>query len=147
MKKVLALILSSLLCSSVFARQYIMDITSTGNLIHNVSVIRALQADLTDVLIDLVKKGYKIVQVIPTTASGSIIGYVVIYEDDKQIVMRTSTIVYKAKHDLISLNGECDRAADLLQVIQKKVVRCIYIECGYFKESMVEIEKEDIYED
>jgi predicted CoA-binding protein len=84
MKKILALILSLLLCSSVFARQYIMDITSTGNLIHNVSVIRALQEDLTNVLIDLVKKGYKIVQVVPTTADGSIIGYVVIYEDVKE---------------------------------------------------------------
>ena len=71
----------------------------------------------------------------------------IVYENDKQIVLRTSTIVYKAKHDLIPLNGECDRAADLLQVIQKKVVKCIYIECGCFKESMVEIEKEDIYED
>ena len=84
MKKILALILSLLLCSSVFAKQYIMDITSTVNQIHNLSAIRALQADLTDVLIDLVKKGYKIVQVVPTTASGSIIGYVVIYEDDKE---------------------------------------------------------------
>lgn len=71
----------------------------------------------------------------------------VVYEDDKQIVMRTSTIVYKSKHNLISLNGECERAADLLQAIQKKVVKCIYIECGYFKESMVEVEKEDLYED
>lgn len=84
MKKILALILSLLLCSSVFARQYIMDITSTGNLIHNLSVIRALQADLTNVLIDLVEKGYKIVQVVPTTADGCIIGYVVIYENDKE---------------------------------------------------------------
>ena len=71
----------------------------------------------------------------------------VVYDDDKQIVMRTSTVVYKAKHDLISLNGECDRAADLLQVIQKKTVKCIYIECGYFKESMVEIDLEELYED
>ena len=84
MKKILALILSLLLCSSVFTKQYVMDITSTGNLIHNVSVIRALQADLTNVMIDLVKKGYKIVQVVPTTADGCIIGYVVIYENDKE---------------------------------------------------------------
>lgn len=84
MKKVLTLVLSLLLCSSVFTKQYVMDITSTGNLVHNVSVIKALQVDLTNVLIDLVKKGYKIVQVVPTTACGSIIGYVVIYEDDKE---------------------------------------------------------------
>ena len=84
MKKILALILSLLLCSSAFTRQYVQDITTTGNLIHNVSVIRALQATLTNFLSDLVKKGYKIVQVIPTTADGSIIGYVVIYEDNKE---------------------------------------------------------------
>ena len=84
MKKILALILSLLLCSSVFSKQYVQDITNTGNMIHNLSVIRALQTTLTDFLADLVKKGYKIVQVVPTTASGSIIGYVVIYEDDKE---------------------------------------------------------------
>ena len=84
MKKILALILSLLLSSSVFTEQYIMEITSTGNLIHNTSIIRALQADLTSVLLDLVEKGYKIVQVVPTTAGGSVIGYVVIYEDYKE---------------------------------------------------------------
>ena len=84
MKKILALILSLMLCSSIFAKQYVMDITTTGNLVHNISVIRALQADLTNVLLDLVNKDYKIVQVVPTTADGSIIGYVVIYEDDKE---------------------------------------------------------------
>ena len=84
MKKILSLILSILLCSSVFAKQYVMDITTTGNAIHNVSVIRSLQANLTNVLLDLVKEGYKIMQVVPTTADGCVIGYVVIYENDKE---------------------------------------------------------------
>ena len=84
MKKIFALILSLMLCSSIFAKQYVMDITTTWNLIHNVSSIRALQADLTKVLFDLVNKGYKIVQVVPTTADGCTIGYVVIYENDKE---------------------------------------------------------------
>lgn len=70
-----------------------------------------------------------------------------VYDNDKQIVMRKSTVIYKAKHDLIALDGNSDRAADLLQVIQRKRVKCIYIECGYFNESMVEIDLEDIYED
>lgn len=84
MKKILALILSLLLCSSVFSKQYVQDITTTGNMVHNLSVIRAVQATLTNFLSDLVKKGYKIVQVIPTTADGCVIGYVVIYEDYKE---------------------------------------------------------------
>ena len=49
-----------------------------------------------------------------------------IYEDDKQIVQRT---------------------AELLQILTGNNVKCIYVECGYFKETMIEIEKEDLYED
>lgn len=70
-----------------------------------------------------------------------------VYDNDKQIVMRKSTVIYKAKHDLIALDGNSDRAADLLQVIQRKMVKCIYIECGHFNESMVEIDLEELYED
>lgn len=70
-----------------------------------------------------------------------------VYDNDKQIVMRKSTVIYKAKHDLIALDGNSERAADLLQVIQKNMVKCIYIECGHFKESMVEIDLEELYED
>ncbi len=70
-----------------------------------------------------------------------------VYDNDKQIVMRKSTVIYKAKHDLIALDGNSDRAADLLQVIQRKMVKCIYIECGHFEESMVEIDLEELYED
>ena len=39
------------------------------------------------------------------------------YENDKQIVMRKSAVIYKNRHDLIALDGNSDRAADLLQVI------------------------------
>lgn len=70
-----------------------------------------------------------------------------VYDNDKQIVMRKSTIIYKAKHECIALNGYCDCASDLLQVIQRKMVRCIYIECGHFEESMVELDLEGLYED
>ena len=71
----------------------------------------------------------------------------VVFENDKQIVMRKSTVIYKTRHDLIALDGNSDRAADLLQAIQSKKVKFIYIECGHFNESMVEIDLEDIYED
>ena len=34
-----------------------------------------------------------------------------------------------------------------LQILTGNNVKCIYVECGYFKETMIEIEKEDLYED
>lgn len=70
-----------------------------------------------------------------------------VYDNDKQIVMRKSSVIYKAKHELIALDGYSDRAADLLQIIMKKSVKCIYIECGHFKESMIEMDLEELYED
>ena len=70
-----------------------------------------------------------------------------IYEDDKQIVQRTSTVIYTKKHDLIQINGDSDTSAELLQILTGNNVKCIYVECGYFKETMIEIEKEDLYED
>ena len=70
-----------------------------------------------------------------------------IYEDDKQIVQRTSTVIYTKKHNLIQINGNSDTSAELLQILTGINVKCIYVECGYFKETMIEIEKEDLYED
>ena len=70
-----------------------------------------------------------------------------IYEDDKQIVQRTSTVIYTKKHNLIQINGNSDTSAELLQILTGNNVKCIYVECGYFKETMIEIEKGDLYED
>lgn len=70
-----------------------------------------------------------------------------VYDDDKQIVQRTSTVVYTKKHDLIQINGDSDTSAELLQILTGNNVKCIYVECGCFKETMIEIEKEDSYED
>lgn len=70
-----------------------------------------------------------------------------IFEDDKQIVQRTSTVIYTKKHNLIQINGNSDTSAELLQILTGNNVKCIYVECGYFKETMIEIEKEDLYED
>ena len=76
---------------------------------------------------------------------GALIG--TIYEDDRQIVQRTSTVIYTKKHNLIQINGNSDTSAELLQILTGNNVKCIYVECGYFKETMIEIEKEDLYED
>lgn len=70
-----------------------------------------------------------------------------VYDDDKQIVQRTSTVVFTKKHDLIQINGDSDTSAELLQILTGNNVKCIYVECGCFKETMIEIEKEDSYED
>lgn len=70
-----------------------------------------------------------------------------VYDDDKQIVYRTSSVVYTKKHDAIPISGDSDTSADLLQILTGKSVKCIYVECGYFKETMIEIEKEEQYED
>lgn len=70
-----------------------------------------------------------------------------VYEDDKQIVQRTSTVIYTKKHNLIQINGDSDTSAELLQILTGNNVKCIYVECGYFKETMIEIEKEDLNED
>ena len=71
----------------------------------------------------------------------------IVYDDDKQIVQRTSTVVYTNKHDLIQINGDSYTSAELLQILTGNNVKCIYVECGYFKETMIEIEKENQYED
>ena len=65
-----------------------------------------------------------------------------VYDDDKQIVSRASTVVYTKRHDSISIDGTTDMAADLLQVLTRKNVKCLYIECGRFNETMIQIDKE-----
>lgn len=65
-----------------------------------------------------------------------------VYEDDKQIVSRTSTVVYTKTHNSISISGETDVAVELFQNLLSNNVKCLYIECGHFSETMIEIEKE-----
>lgn len=71
----------------------------------------------------------------------------VVYDDDKQIVSRTSTVVYTRIHQFIPIEGYSEIAADLLQMLTSNIVKCMYIECGHFKETMIKIEKEEQYED
>lgn len=80
MKKILALILGLLLCSNIFAKQYFIN-TTTSTTIHDIRTARELQDNLVNLLNDLIIKEYKIVQVIPIMADGTLIGYIVLYED------------------------------------------------------------------
>lgn len=65
-----------------------------------------------------------------------------VYVDDRAIVMRTAVIIDVNKHpfntiDTSGISGAV--AADLMQYLTEKHVRCLYIECGYFNESMIKI--------
>ena len=65
-----------------------------------------------------------------------------IYIDNtKKINLKRSGI--DAKTLFYMKNDELEK----LQILTGNNVKCIYVECGYFKETMIEIEKEDLYED
>lgn len=65
-----------------------------------------------------------------------------LYVDDRRIVMRTSAVVDVNIHpfyfiDTTSIDGAV--AADLMQGLADTDVKCLYIECGKFKESRIKI--------
>lgn len=65
-----------------------------------------------------------------------------VYVDDRKIVMRTSAVIDVRIHpfntiDTSGISG--DVAADLIQNLMEKNVRCLYIECGKFEEPMIKI--------
>ena len=65
-----------------------------------------------------------------------------VYVDDRKIVMRTATVIDVNQHpfniiDTSSIDGGV--AADLMQCLAETDVKCLYIECGLFKESMIKI--------
>ena len=65
-----------------------------------------------------------------------------VYDDDRDIVNRTAAIVDVNKHsigviDTAGIDG--DVAADLMQGLTEQHVKCLYIECGKFVESMIKI--------
>lgn len=69
-----------------------------------------------------------------------------IYDDDCQIILRTATVIDLKIHpvniDTSSIDGAV--AADLMQELSEKDVKCLYIECGNFKESMIKIGESNI---
>ena len=65
-----------------------------------------------------------------------------VYEDDRKIVMRTASVIDVNLHpfniiDTSTIDGAV--AADLMQGLAERDVKCLYIECGKFKEPMIEI--------
>jgi len=67
------------------------------------------------------------------------------YVDDRKIVMRTAAVIDVNVHpfntiDTSGMSGAV--AADLMQSLTETSVKCLYIECGKFKESMIKIGEE-----
>lgn len=65
-----------------------------------------------------------------------------VYEDDRNIVFRTASVIDVNIHpfniiDTSSIEGAV--AADLMQGLAAPYVKCMYIECGQFKEPMIKI--------
>ena len=66
----------------------------------------------------------------------------VVYDDDRKIVMRTAAVIDINLHPLTTIDTssiDSDAAADLMQGLAESDVKCLYIECGKFKESMIKI--------
>ena len=65
-----------------------------------------------------------------------------LYVDDRKIVMRTAAVIDVNAHpfntiDTSGMSGTV--AADLIQGLTETNVKCLYIECGMFNESMIKI--------
>lgn len=65
-----------------------------------------------------------------------------VYADDRQIVMRTAMVIDVNKHpysyiDTSEIEGNV--AAELIQGLTDSDVKCLYIECGIFKEEMIKL--------
>ena len=66
----------------------------------------------------------------------------VVYVDDRKIVMRTAAVIDVRTHPLNTIDTSGisgDVAANLIQNLTEKNVRCLYIECGKFGEPMIKI--------
>ena len=83
MKKLLAILISLFLISGVYAKQYLYKITQKSGFVYTFGNTVKLKEDLEKTLLDLIARGFSIVQVIPTEADGYTIGYTIIYEDNK----------------------------------------------------------------
>ena len=70
-----------------------------------------------------------------------------VYVDDRKIVMRTASVIDVNLHpfNVIDTSSiESGVAADLMQEPASSDVKCLYIECGEFKESMIKIGEANI---
>lgn len=65
-----------------------------------------------------------------------------VYVDDRKIVMRTAAVIDVNIHPFSIIDTssiESEVAADLMQGLIETEVKCLYIECNKFKESMIKI--------
>lgn len=65
-----------------------------------------------------------------------------VYEDDRKIVMRTAAVIDVNNHPTYRIDTSCMDgavAADLMQGLSAADVKCLYIECGKFEDSMIKI--------
>ncbi len=65
-----------------------------------------------------------------------------VYVDDRKIVMRTAAVIDVNMHSFNQIDTELidsDVAADLMQNLTDANVKCLYIECGNFNESMIKV--------
>lgn len=64
------------------------------------------------------------------------------YIDDRKIVMRTAAVIDVNTHPISFINAssiDSAVAADLMQSLITTDVKCLYIECGKMKESMIKL--------
>ena len=70
-----------------------------------------------------------------------------VYVDDRKIVMRTAAVIDVNIHQFSIIDTssiESEVAADLMQGLIETEVKCLYIECNKFQESMIKIGVEHI---
>lgn len=70
-----------------------------------------------------------------------------VYVDDRKIVMRTAAVIDVNIHpfNIIDTSSiESAVAADLMSELASSDVKCLYIECGQFQESMIKIGETNI---
>lgn len=82
MKKILAILISLFLVSGVYAKQYLYTIT-LKNYFLVPATTNKVKEDLEKALLDLIIRGFEIVEVIPSMADGFTVGYTIIYKDNK----------------------------------------------------------------
>lgn len=65
-----------------------------------------------------------------------------LYTDDRFIVMRTAAVIDVNLHQFTTIDTslvESDAAADLMQALAAKDVKCMFLECNQFNESMIKL--------
>ena len=66
----------------------------------------------------------------------------ILYNDDREIIMRTASVIDVNRHPFTIIDTssiDSDVAAELMQLLSGANVKCLYIECGKFNESMIKL--------